>query len=450
MRVLANAGGTAYNTSVMRPLHQSGIALCLSATLLFSSCGSAKTPRVIVLGFDGLDPTIVDTLIKQGKLPNLARLREQGAWGRLQSIRPSISAVIWTSIATGTTMIKHGIVSWTYIREKGISVPYNQSEVRQPPVWEILDQWKKRSVVVNWFNTYPPEPIRGVIVSDMARRLIQLKKPSLLQDTVYPPSYFSLVERFADHDLNRVLRQNELPNYFMLARQLGMDIQKTPVLPGYGTYVLHENLIKHIAWELHATESWDLFAAYFRFPDEIEHFLNAFLPPGLSTPAKEQMRRSGSLAPDLAVRLEEEYARLALPVYAWADRILGEYMQTMDPQTYLMVLSDHGFAFTAEGFNHQLPEEKEPVAGFFALTGPGVRRNFPIPNISVYDVAPTILHLFRLPLGKEMDGKLRPEMFSFSRPIQYRPYYKKSFIKAHRQDLDQKTLEELRTLGYIR
>ena len=210
-------------------------------------------------------------------------------------------------------MIKHGIVSWTYIREKGISVPYNQSEVRQPPVWEILDQWKKRSVVVNWFNTYPPEPIRGIIVSDMARRLIQLKKPSLLKDTVYPPSYFSVVERFADHDLPRVLRQNELPNYFMLARQLGMDIQKTPVLPDYGTYVLHENLIKHIAWDLHATESWDLFAADFRFPDEIEHLLNAFLPPGLKTPAKEQMRRSGSLAPDLAIRLEEEYARLALP-----------------------------------------------------------------------------------------------------------------------------------------
>ncbi len=230
-RVLAIPGGAVYNTPVMRPLHQSGIALCLSAALLFSSCGSAKKPRVIVLGFDGLDPTIVDTLIKQGKLPNLARLREQGAWGSLQSIRPSISAVIWTSIATGTTMIKHGIVSWTYIREKGISVPYNQSEVRQPPVWEILDQWKKRSVVVNWFNTYPPEPIRGVIVSDMARRFIQLKKPSLLRDTVYPPSTFSLVERFADRDLPRVLRQNELPNYFMLARQLGMDIQKTPFCP---------------------------------------------------------------------------------------------------------------------------------------------------------------------------------------------------------------------------
>jgi len=434
----------------MRPLHKRGIALCLSVAFIFCSCGRDQTPRVIVLGFDGLDPTIVDTLIKQGHLPNFVRLREQGAWGSLQSIKPSISSVIWTSIATGTTMIKHGIVNWTYVRDKGISVPYNQSEVRQPPVWEILDQWKKRSVVVNWFNTYPPEPIRGVIVSDLARRLIQLKKPSLLRDTVYPPSYFSLVERFADHDFQRVFQQNALPNYLKLARQLGMDIQKTPVLPGYGIYVLHENLIRHLAWELHATESWDLFAVYSHFPDEIEHFLNAFLPSDLLTSAKEQMRRSGSLVPDLAIRLEEEYARLALPVYVWADRILGEYMQTMDPRTYLMVLSDHGFAFTAEGFNHQLPEEKDPVAGLFALIGPGVRRNFPIPVISVYDVAPTILHLFRLPLGKEMDGRVRPEMFSFSRPIKYRPYYKRSFIKTHRQDLDQKTLEELRTLGYIR
>jgi predicted AlkP superfamily phosphohydrolase/phosphomutase len=418
--------------------------------MALSSCTREKSPRVIVLGFDGLDPVIVETLIGQGQMPNLARLREQGAWGRLSSIQPSISAVIWTSIATGTTMIKHGIVSWTYVREKGISVPYNQSEVRQPPVWEILDQWKKRSVVVNWFNTYPPEPIRGVVISDSARRLIQLKKSELLRDTVYPPNYFSLVERFADRDFRRVFQQNDLPNYFKLAQQRGLDIANTTALPGYGLYVLHENLIKNVAWELQASEPWDFFTVYFRFPDEIEHILNAFMPADLVAAAAEQMKKTGKLPAELAERLEKEYAKLAQPVYAWADRILGGYMQSLDKRTYLMVVSDHGFAFAGDGFNHQLPADREPVAGFFALTGPGVRRSFVIPLISVYDVAPTILYLFSLPLGQEMDGKLRPEMFSFSRPCLFRPYFKKSFVKAHRQELDQATLEELRTLGYIR
>src|SRR5262245_23555866 len=43
---------------------------------------------VVVLGIDGLDPDVVDRLVSEGQMPNFARLRREGAYGRLLSSKP--------------------------------------------------------------------------------------------------------------------------------------------------------------------------------------------------------------------------------------------------------------------------------------------------------------------------------------------------------------------------
>ena len=58
---------------------------------------------MIVLGLDGVDPQVVDLLLSEGKLPNFAKLRQGGAYGRLVSSKPLLSPIIWTTIATGKT-----------------------------------------------------------------------------------------------------------------------------------------------------------------------------------------------------------------------------------------------------------------------------------------------------------------------------------------------------------
>ena len=68
-----------------------------------------KTGRVVILGFDGVEPTIIDTMLAAGELPNLAKLREQGGYQRLASSNPPHSPTAWSSFATSLSPGAHGI-----------------------------------------------------------------------------------------------------------------------------------------------------------------------------------------------------------------------------------------------------------------------------------------------------------------------------------------------------
>ena len=73
----------------------------LAACALAMGCGDGAAPgRVVVLGLDGMDPEAVDLLMSEGRLPNFARLRQEGAYARLLSSKPLLSPVLWTTIAT--------------------------------------------------------------------------------------------------------------------------------------------------------------------------------------------------------------------------------------------------------------------------------------------------------------------------------------------------------------
>ena len=65
--------------------------------------------KVIVLGLDGLEPKIVDRLLRGGELPHLARLRAQGGYGRVATTCPAQTPVAWSTFATGTNPGGHGI-----------------------------------------------------------------------------------------------------------------------------------------------------------------------------------------------------------------------------------------------------------------------------------------------------------------------------------------------------
>ena len=65
--------------------------------------------RVIILGFDGVEPSVVDAMLEAGRLPNLAKLKEQGVHTRLGSTIPPQSPTAWTSFTTCKNPGGHGI-----------------------------------------------------------------------------------------------------------------------------------------------------------------------------------------------------------------------------------------------------------------------------------------------------------------------------------------------------
>lgn len=137
--------------------------------------------RVIVIGLDGLDPAITDTLLNAGELPNLARLRGEGGYRRLATTIPAQTPVAWSSFATGVNPGGHGIYDFlrrdpmTYRPEVALFA-YERTSRLLPPrpvnqrggaaVWEVLAEAGVASVVLRHPCTFPPsKSVRGRVLA---------------------------------------------------------------------------------------------------------------------------------------------------------------------------------------------------------------------------------------------------------------------------------------------
>ncbi|MDH3269731.1 MAG: alkaline phosphatase family protein [Gemmatimonadota bacterium] len=68
----------------------------------------ARTPKVLVIGIDGVRPDVLADV----STPNLDRLVEQGTFtARTRTTTPSVSGPAWSSMLTGVWPDKHGVLS---------------------------------------------------------------------------------------------------------------------------------------------------------------------------------------------------------------------------------------------------------------------------------------------------------------------------------------------------
>ncbi len=148
--------------------------------------------RALVIGLDGLDWDLVSEWIPMGFLPNFKRLIEDGAGGVLESTIPSTTPPGWTSITTGVNPGKHGLFDFFRVLRRGGSWSFelvNSTHKRAPELWDYVDG----SFVINLPVSYPPRPIRGVMITGMLT-------PSRGADFAYPPEIRDwLLSRFPDY-----------------------------------------------------------------------------------------------------------------------------------------------------------------------------------------------------------------------------------------------------------
>jgi predicted AlkP superfamily phosphohydrolase/phosphomutase len=136
--------------------------------------------KVIVIGLDGLEPKVAEPMLAADELPNLARLRQQGGYCRLQTTYPAQTPVAWSTFATGTNPGGHGIFDFlrrdpsTYLpalatntyQQKNAFVPPQAVNLRQGvPVWQLLSDAGIASTVLRCPVTFPPDKIRGRMLS---------------------------------------------------------------------------------------------------------------------------------------------------------------------------------------------------------------------------------------------------------------------------------------------
>ncbi len=86
------------------------LAFCvLSLVLLFAAPLMAEDKKAVVLGYDALDPVLMEKFMAEDKLPNFRKLREQGHYSKLETSYPPMSPAAWSTMVTGLNPGRTGI-----------------------------------------------------------------------------------------------------------------------------------------------------------------------------------------------------------------------------------------------------------------------------------------------------------------------------------------------------
>ena len=401
--------------------------------------------RLLLVGWDAADWKVIDPLMERGEMPALAGIINDGVRGNNATLYPPLSPKLWTSIATGKRPTKHGIHGFTEPTADGLSIrPVSNLGRTTKAVWNILNQEGKRSIVVGWWPSHPAEPIRGAMVSNLyPPPTTQQPGAPMAPGAVWPQS---LAERLAPLRIHGEDIPSEILRMFVPDFEK-VDQEKDKSIHDLAGIIAETMSIHAAATDLMENEPWDFAAIYY---SGIDHFSHRFM--------RYHARKAGGKQETDAAAFQD----IMVNAYRYHDAMLGRLLQLAGPECAVMVLSDHGF-HSDRLLPDYIPAEAAGPAvehrhfGIFCLRAPGVLKGERVYGANVLDIAPTVLHLFGLPAGGDMDGKVLINAFTDRRLPDRIPSWDEVAGEDGRHPLGEQydsvaaaeSLKQLVALGYI-
>jgi predicted AlkP superfamily phosphohydrolase/phosphomutase len=272
----------------------------------------ANKPPVWLIGLDGASFEVLAPLIEAGRLPVLEGLIKQGASGVLKSSVVPFTPQAWASVITGANPGKHGVFG--FVRQQpGRPPEFSSSKtIEGDKLWTWFGRRGLTNLIVNVPLTYPPEPLRGSMITGMMT-------PSTDSGFTYPAELKSrILSDWPDYSLDirasiDKSRDDRVLDELDAALSVQMDVLET--------------LVKE--------QSPDFFFPVFVMLDRIQHIYGHWVHP------RSTVYDSGA-ARKRRPRIWESYARL--------DQALGRLLSLAPPGTNTILASDHGFTVERGGF----------------------------------------------------------------------------------------------------
>jgi predicted AlkP superfamily phosphohydrolase/phosphomutase/tetratricopeptide (TPR) repeat protein len=402
--------------------------------------------KVLLIGWDAADWKVINPLLDQDLMPTLDDFINHGVMGNLATLRPILSPMLWNSIATGKRPNKHGIHGFMEPdTQNGGIRPVSSTSRKVKAIWNILTQRGFKTHVLGWFAGHPAEPINGISVSDLFPYATapQDQPWPLPPGAVHPES---LRDTFAELRMHPgdVTEAAILP---WIPRAAEVDQEKDKGLMSFAK-ILSENCSIHNAatWILQ-NEPWDFLAVYY---NGIDHFCHGFMhyhPPRMEGIPEDRY---------------EIYKDVVNGAYRFHDMMLETLLNLAGPEATVLLVSDHGFHS-----DHLRPRgiPAEPAGpavqhrpfGIFCMKGLHVQQDERIYGATLLDVTPTVLTLFGLPVGADMDGRVLVQAFEEPPQITRIPSWDQESGECgmHPSDLRmdpaaaQAVLQQFVALGYI-
>lgn len=357
-----------------------------------SAPSDSGRPAVLLLGIDGADWKVLDVLFEAGYLPNLARLAREGARAELDCTpaMPETACFcppVWVSIATGEPYEQHRIST----------LHHEVGDRDAVAVWDVLAAEGGTTTLDSFRNTWPPEASAKYVLTEYGLdwasgqiyERLPVEKPLLREMMAHL--------RFKPEDL---------------LEQLGMLPHEGAKDPAWKS-VARDRVAMEALRRLAQRDRTDLTVALIHGPDKAQHLGWGAVQKTPQSPFDAQALLAQARAWKGPVRAKSgragtNVASQYLETDAWLGRLLSEV-----GWDYIVVASDHGMTRNpGKGLaGHHGIESPEGHQGVLILWGPGVREGASLRGVDVFDVAPTLAWLLRLPVAENLPGEVLTRAF---------------------------------------
>src|SRR5579864_3815078 len=385
--------------------------LSLSLTLFGQSQTTAKPkPRVVVLSVNGMELDVIRPLLLEGKMPNLSSMIKKGAYGKLRTVSAPNCPRVFSTMFTSTPPEQNGVTGFIV---GGITA--NTNMLKEEPIWSVLS---KNGVTVGMANvpaTFPVMPVNGYMISGMLTRgkncedgVLCAPKLSEVEggDAVYPRSMVAELEKNVGDfyiDCARMPSADELKG--KESEVVNAWLAKVQTIREQQTKLFDYLLTNHPTDFTMMVQSCE---------DRVGHWLYPIQPFNAGYNAKINSVRINAF-PD-------QYRAL--------DKVLGTILRHTDENTYVFIVSDHGIKplreFEEDPHMHMDHGGTTPVIakhdfadgddvpGSLIVVGPNIKHDVRLMGFqaSVFDIAPTILHIYGIPQPPQMEGHVLTEIFA--------------------------------------
>lgn len=260
--------------------------------------------KVLVIGLDGATFELIKPWVKEGILPNLAKLMDKGVSGELESTTPPVTLPAWMSFATGKNPGELGIYDLIERKNNSYFVhPSNPGSIKEKTIWNTLNRYGISTGLVNIPGTFPPKWVNGFMITGMFT-------PSLRVNFTYP-------KELGD-ELNRVVGQYELDvdywRYFDEERFLKEVYKVTEKRKNVAEYLIQNFDVQ-------------FFMVVFTSSDRIQHVM---------------WKHMDANHPQHEPEKAERYSNAIKAYWKKLDHFIGELIKLFSGEI-IMVMSDHGF-----------------------------------------------------------------------------------------------------------
>lgn len=279
----------------------------------------SERARLLVLGLDSADAELIERWSDEGRLPTLARLRAEGAWGRIGTTSEVMHVSGWPSFYTGATPGAHGMYHAYQVRAGEQEVHRTRArECALPPFWKHLDDAGRACIVVDPFQSAPQPGFRGVEVLEYGT-WTWFDEPAARPEGLWS----EIQRRFGPYPAPEHSNVLVVPEPRRFRDQLVAGARVKGEL---------------VRW-LCAERPWDVCFAMFGEPHPAGHYL---------WHAGDASRPAASNAPGADLSAVRD-------VYAAVDAAIGHVLEAIDERTRVLVLSGDGMG-PNHAASHLVPE----------------------------------------------------------------------------------------------